>query len=66
MSSCNKYNQYYTDIVDTDGNIVTSKCFDGAFYLDAKGYNVNNYKTYKSSDYYSWINEHFKEYSLPE
>ena len=66
MSSCNKYNQYYTDIVDTNGNIVTSKCFDGAFYLDAKGYDVNNYKTYKSSDYYSWINEHFKEYSFPE
>jgi len=60
---CNEFNQYYTDIVDASGNIVT--CFNGTFYPEQKNFQVNSYKNYKNKPFYSWINENFKEYAFP-
>jgi len=61
--NCNGFNQYYTDIVDSNGKMVS--CFDGGIYSKAIGLNVNSYKNYQSKGYYTWINENFKDYSFP-
>jgi len=67
MDICNGYNQYYTDIVDENGNLITTKCFNGKeIYPTLKSFNVNNYKTYNNIAYYSWINKNFKDYAFPE
>ena len=67
MNSCNKYNQYATDVLDQDGNLITIKCFDGDdIYAEQKTFNVNSYKDYKNKDYYSWINRNFMDYSFDE
>ena len=42
MENCNKFNQYFTDIV-IDGEL---KCFDGKMYPQGKNFNVNSYKKY--------------------
>ena len=64
--NCNEFNQYYTDIVDADGNLVTTKCFNGKIYKDTKRFDVNSYKNYKSGEYYTWVNSNFKEYAFPD
>ena len=64
MEGCNQFNQYYTDIVDAQGNIV--HCFDGKMYPEGKTFDVNNYKGYNSKGYYNWINTNFKDYAFPE
>lgn len=66
MTSCNDYNQYFTDIVDQKGRLVTSKCFDGKIYTPLPAFNVNNYRTYKNVDYYTWINTNFTDYAFPD
>ena len=45
-------------------------------YIDDKGlfdnsvydqtFNINNYTSYKSKDYYDWINNSFKGYAFPD
>ena len=65
MSNCNKYNQYYTDIFDKDGKLITSKCFKGNEIYSSK-FNFNNYVKYKNKEYYYWIDTNFNEYSFPE
>ena len=65
--SCNLFNQYHTDIVDSSGRLVTIKCFDGTkIYRQTKTMNVNNYKNYQNIPYYTWINNNFKNYSFPD
>jgi len=67
MSSCNEYNQYYNDIIDSEGNLVTTKCFDGKeIYLTQKAFKVNNFKNYNNIGYYAWIDKNFKDYSFSE
>jgi len=56
-------NQYYSDVV-IDGKLVNSRFFDAKVYKDFKKFEVNNYLTYKSNDYYSWINRSLNEYSF--
>ena len=64
--NCDDYNQYYTDIFDNDGNLITSRCFKGnEVYPEMKKYNINNFLNYKSKEYYYWINNNFKEYAFP-
>ena len=46
-------NQYYTD----------STLFNKNVY--SKNFSINDYIKYKSGDYYTWINNSFKEYSFP-
>jgi len=63
---CEKYNQYYTDVV-IDGAIVNSKCFKGSeVYSNFSRFKINDMVGYSSGDYYSWINENFREYSFPD
>jgi N12 class adenine-specific DNA methylase len=65
--SCDKYNQYYSDIVDNDGNIIKDKCFDGtSIYKNINDYNINDYMNYKNVEYYEQINRDFTRYSFPE
>ena len=65
--SCNKYNQYATDVLDSDGNLITIKCFDGdSMYTEQKAFHVNSYKDYKNKGYYSWINDNFNMFSFPD
>ena len=52
MELCTTYNQYYTDVVDSEGKLITSKCFDGKIYNKMKDFYVNSYKNYKSTEYY--------------
>lgn len=67
MGSCDDYNQYYNDIIDSDGNLVTAKCFNGKeIYLAQKAFKVNNFKDYNNVGYYAWIDTNFKDYSFPE
>ena len=61
---CNGFNQYYTDIIDEKGNLVTIKCFKGEIYKER--FNVNDYKNYQSENYYSWVNKNFKDYAFPD
>lgn len=61
---CNKFNQYYTDIVDKSGTLITTKCFDGKIYSNK--FDINNYKKYNNVGYYSWINENFKQFAFPD
>jgi superfamily II DNA or RNA helicase len=66
MSNCDKYNQYYTDIFDKSGKLITSKCFKGnEIYSEMKKFNINNYTSYKNQEYYHWVNTNFNEYSFP-
>jgi hypothetical protein len=66
MSNCDKYNQYYTDIFDKTGKLITSRCFKGnEIYPEMKKFNINNYISYKNQEYYHWINANFNEYSFP-
>ena len=61
--NCSNYNQYYTDVVDADGNIDETKCFKGStVYPKMKNFAINSYKNYKSKDYYNFINENLNEY----
>ena len=61
-TDCNNYNQYYTDVMGDP-----SKCFKGStVYPKMKNFHINNFKEYKSKDYYSFINENLKEYSFNE
>ena len=62
---CDNYNQYYTDIVDKEGNLITSRCFKGN-EIYSKKFNFNNYTSYKNQEYYHWINTNFQEYSFPQ
>ena len=64
MEGCDTFNQYYTDIVNSEGDIV--HCFDGKIYKEGKTFEVNDYKGYKSKGYYNWINDNFKDYAFPE
>ena len=62
MGSCDDYNQYYNDIIDSDGNLVTAKCFNGReIYLAQKAFKVNNFKDYNNVGYYAWIDTNFKD-----
>ena len=46
---CKVYNQYYTDIFDEKGVLITSKCFKGnEVYKNVKDFHVNSYKKYKN------------------
>ena len=67
-SSCDiNLNQYYSDVIGDDGLPDKSKYFDGeSIYPKLKSVSFNNFKNYKSKEYYSYINEGFKEYSFPE
>ena len=59
-------NQYYSDVIDDSGKIIPSKFFNKKVYNNFSKQNVNNYKNYKSKEYYSWINKSFaKDYSFP-
>ena len=61
MDNCNDYNQYYTDVV-VNGKIMNELCFKGSsVYPKMKTFSVNSLKNYNSKDYYSWINDSFKE-----
>ena len=62
MTSCNTVNQYYSDVTDSNGKIIDSKCYKGVYPSKV---NVNSYLNYKSKDYYSWINNTLKDYSFP-
>ena len=62
MENCNKFNQYFTDIV-IDGEL---KCFDGKMYPQGKNFNVNSYKKYNNTGYYTWINDNFSDYAFPD
>ena len=55
--NCNRYNQYYDEM-----RVENGKCFNGKIYNDLEKFNINNYKNYKSDDYYSWINNNFKTF----
>jgi hypothetical protein len=56
-------NQYYSDVTE-DGKIVPSKLFNKNVYTSK--FNVNNFREYKSIDYYNWINRSFGDnYSFP-
>ena len=58
---CNKYNQYYSDVV-IDGKIVNERCFKGSeVYKDVKNFKINNYLNFDSDKYYNWINNSFKQ-----
>ena len=60
----NKYNQYYSDVVVGD-KIVNDKCFQGSKVYN-ESFKINDYLSYKSSKYYTWINDNFKQYSFPD
>jgi hypothetical protein len=55
-------NQYYTDVHEDD-TIEPSKYFNKKVYN--KNFNVNDFRKYKSKEYYSWINQSFDKYSFP-
>ena len=51
MKNCTKINQYYSDVVDENGNIIENKCFRGMeIYPKMKSSNFNNFKKYSSKD----------------
>ena len=52
-------NQYYSDVTE-DANIVPSKFFNKNIYKDIN-FHVNNYKKYKSKEYYTWIQKNFSK-----
>ena len=56
-------NDYYTDITDETGQILTSKKFNKGIYIPR--FNINNYRNYQSREYYEWINKNLKVYSFP-
>ena len=59
---CSNYNKYYDDF-----NNDPSKCFKGSgVYPKMKDFHINNFRKYKSNDYYSFINNNLKEYSFNE
>jgi hypothetical protein len=63
---CDIYNQYYTDVI-LNGKIVNGRCFKGSeIYKNVKSFRVNSYKHYKSDEYYTWINDSFKQYAFPD
>jgi hypothetical protein len=63
---CNNYNQYYSDTLDSLGNFDQTKCFKGSeIYPKMRNFAINNYKDYKSKDYYNFINKNLGEYSFP-
>ena len=59
---CDKYNQYYSDVVEND-TLIPDKCFKGSIVYKPD-FNFNNYQTYKSKDYYKWINKTMVDYSF--
>jgi len=59
----NELNQYYTDVKNEDKTLNTSKYFSKKVYSNS--FNINDYFNYKSPDYYTWINNSFKDYSFP-
>ena len=63
---CNYDNQYYTDVIDSDCNLLVNDCFDGkVVYPPMKAFNFKNFLDYKSKDYYEYINSNFNKYSFP-
>lgn len=51
---CGNYNQY-----------VSEKCFKGeTVYPKMKGFGINDYASYKSKEYYAFINENMSDYSF--
>jgi superfamily II DNA or RNA helicase len=64
IMDCNIYNQYYTDVV-INGKIINDRCFKGSSVYNKK-FKINSYTDYKSNDYYTWINESFKQYAFPD
>lgn len=50
-----RLNQYFQDTPQNE-----------SVYPMMKNFNVNSYKNYKNKDYYTWINNSFKNYSFPE
>lgn len=65
MNDCNEYNQYVSDIYDEFGKIDPSKCFKGStVYPKLKSVNFNNFKEYKSKEYYAWINQNLPQYAF--
>ena len=64
---CNIYNQYNSDTVDPNGDFNPAKCFKGSMvYSKMKDLHINDFKKYKSKDYYNFINENLSEYSFPK
>ena len=67
MNRCNSTNQYYDDIIDPEGNIEESKCFDSnSVYGMMKNFKFNNFKEYNNREYYNYLNKNFGKYSFPE
>ena len=61
---CNIYNQYYTDVI-INHKIINDRCFKGSSLYNKK-FKSNSYTDYKSNEYYTWINESFKQYAFPD
>jgi hypothetical protein len=65
-TKCNDDNQYYTDVVDSNGNLLIDDCFIGKnIYPPMKAFNFKSFLDYKSKNYYEYINSNFKKYSFP-
>ena len=65
MNDCNQYNQYVSDIYDEFGKLDPSKCFKGSeIYPKLQSFNFNNFKDYKSKEYYAWINQNLPQYAF--
>ncbi len=63
---CNKYNQYFNDVV-IDGKIINERCFQGSeIYKNFNKFKVNDYLNFDSEAYYNWINNNFNEYAFPD
>ena len=52
MNNQKELNQYYNDVP-----------FQKKIYN--RNFDINDFKNYKSREYYSWINESFDRYSFP-
>ena len=59
---CNNYNQYRSDVKE-NGKLIPDKCFKGSIVYKPE-FNFNNYQTYKSKEYYKWINQNMVDYSF--
>ena len=55
--------QYYDDVTEND-ELVPGNVFNKKVY--SKKFHTNDFRKYKSKEYYSWINDTFKDYSFPE
>jgi hypothetical protein len=65
-TACNYDNQYYTDVIDSECNLLVNNCFNGEeVYPPMKDFNFRNFLNYKSKNYYEYINSKFDKYSFP-